>query len=55
MNLIVGGTNCRLARMAKFEDCMMGPFVPYPDPSCFTVDLDQDGDVDHEDCSLMMN
>jgi hypothetical protein len=55
MNIVVVANDCVLARMAKLVQCMRGPEVPYPDPSCFTVDLDQDNDVDHKDCSLMLN
>jgi hypothetical protein len=50
MNLVTFGNECQALRMAKVAECIRGPNMPYPHPSCFTVDMDQDGDVDLADC-----
>ncbi len=55
MNIVTTANNCPAIRAAKAAQCMKGPNVHYQDPSCFTVDMDQDGDVDITDCSLAMD
>lgn len=40
-----------LADHQPFADCLAGPQVPYPSPSCVLSDFDADGDVDLADAA----